>query len=86
VRYRVTIKRSAEKELDRIGAHTQSRILTRISDLQEQPRPEGSEKLQGQENYRIRIGDYRVIYTVHDREKLVEIIKIGNRKEIYKKR
>jgi mRNA interferase RelE/StbE len=86
VSYTVTIKRSAEKELERLKNTIHDRIIKSIIDLKENPRPHGCEKLQGQENYRIRIGEFRVVYSISDKAKLVEIVKVGDRKEIYKKR
>jgi mRNA interferase RelE/StbE len=84
--YKVIIKGSAKKELKRIDYQMHDRIIEHIMGLQENPRPMGCEKLGGQDSYRIRIGDYRVAFTIDDKAKLVEIIKIGDRKEIYKKR
>ena len=84
--YRVTIRRSAEKELERLADKLHDRILEKIIELKENPRPFGCEKLTDQENYRIRVGEFRAVYTIDDKAKLVEIIKIADRKEIYKKR
>ena len=58
------------------------RILARIETLRENPRPPGSEKLSGQERYRVRQGNYRILYTVADAEVVVEIVKIGHRREV----
>ena len=84
--YSVYIKRSAEKELDRLDDKSHERLLERILQLKENPRPEGSIKLGGQENYRIRNGEFRAVYSVDDANKIVEVIKIANRKDIYKRR
>jgi mRNA interferase RelE/StbE len=85
--YTVLIKSSAKKELKRIDYQMHDRIMERIVGLQENPRPMGSEKLEGRHNsYRIRIVDYRIAFTIDDKARTVEIIKVGDRKEVYKKR
>ena len=84
--YNVIIRTSAKKELKQLNNNIFERVMERIIELKENPRPLGCEKLGGQNSYRIRIGDFRVIYSIDDKVKLVEIIKIGDRKEIYKKR
>jgi mRNA interferase RelE/StbE len=58
--------------------------VTRIRKLAEDPRPPGSEKLSGQDRYRIRQGDHRVVYAVDDERRAVEIVKIGHRREVYR--
>jgi mRNA interferase RelE/StbE len=60
------------------------RILARIETLRDDPRPAGSEKLSAQERYRLRQGNYRILYTVADAEVVVEIVKVGHRREIYR--
>ena len=82
--YSVLIKKSAERELRKIPKADLQRITQRIKDLASIPRPSGSEKLAGQGSYRIRQGDYRVVYTVDDDHRLIEIIKIGHRREVYR--
>ena len=64
--------------------HDLTRIMARIVSLAEQPRPTGSEKLTGQERYRIRQGNYRIIYSVQDFELTVWVVKVGHRKEVYR--
>lgn len=84
--YRVTLKPSAVKELARLSKPIQERIAATIDALAGNPRPHGCETLQGQDNLlRVRVGDYRIIYTVHDRELLVLVIRIGDRKEVYRR-
>jgi mRNA interferase RelE/StbE len=68
--YRVNLKRSAEKELDAPQADIRSRIVKRLIDLEQNPCPSGK-RLQGEESYRLRVGDYRVLYTVDDRAKMI---------------
>jgi mRNA interferase RelE/StbE len=82
--YTVKLKKSAEKELDQIPAKTRDRIITQILSLKENPRPLGCKKLAGYDWYRIRSGDYRVLYAIDDGKKTVEVLSAGNRKEIYR--
>jgi len=82
--YRVFIKRSAEKELDGLPSNIRPRIISRVVSLEDNPRPIGVKKLQGEEAYRLRIGDFRVLYTIDDGEKLVTIYAIGHRREVYR--
>lgn len=82
--YSVLIKKSAERELREIPKSDLQRITQRIKELAAIPRPSGSEKLAGQDSYRVRQGDYRVVYTIDDDQRLIEIIKIGHRREVYR--
>jgi mRNA interferase RelE/StbE len=84
--YRLTLKRSASKELQAVsGKETLDRLIKKIKELVFNPRPQGSEKLAGRSNlYRFRQGDYRVIYSVDDQSRLVDIIKIGHRRDVYR--
>ena len=81
---RVTIKRSAERELGRIDRAMIPRIVTAIHSLAENPRPSGSRKLVGSEaEFRIRVGDYRIIYAVDDNAESINIQRIRHRKDAY---
>jgi mRNA interferase RelE/StbE len=82
--YSVLIKKSAERELREIPKSDLQRITQRIKELAAIPRPSGSEKLAGQDSYRVRQGDYRVVYTIDDDQRLIEIIKIVHRREVYR--
>ena len=82
--YQVILKRSAEKELDALQANLRERILRRLLALEENPRPSGIKKLQGQESFRLRVGDYRVLYTIDDKSKQVFILGVGHRREVYR--
>jgi mRNA interferase RelE/StbE len=84
-KYKVLIKKSAADELGTIPKRAVRRIVERIRALAEEPRPHGCEKLSAQERYRIRQGDYRIVYSIDDDAQTVEIFKIGHRSEIYKK-
>jgi mRNA interferase RelE/StbE len=87
VAYQVLIKDSARKELAALSLPLQKRIDTRIRALSENPRPSGIKKLAGDENlYRLRVGDYRIIYQIQDKALLVLVIKISHRREVYRKR
>ncbi len=81
--YQVLLKRSAEKELDALPARTRDRMTARLSNLQINPRPSGIKKLQGQEAYRLRVGDYRVLYTIDDKRRVVMVYAVGHRREVY---
>lgn len=82
--YSVLIRRSAERELRAVPKRDLARVAARIRGLADDPRPPGSEKLSGQDRYRIRQGDYRVVYSVDDGERLVDVVKIGHRREVYR--
>jgi mRNA interferase RelE/StbE len=82
--YRVSLKPTAVKELDNIPTRDLRRITERIAGLAESPRPPGCEKLSGQDRYRVRQGDYRIVYAVDDREMLVTVVKVGHRREVYR--
>lgn len=83
--YRLKIKPSAVKELRALPKKDGERVALRVQALARNPRPEGCEKLSGQHNlYRVRQGDYRILYTVDDRALLVVVYKIGHRREVYR--
>ena len=84
--YRLIIKPSASKELQAItDKDTLLRLIERIKLLQVEPRPSGSEKLAGKLSlYRVRQGNYRVIYSVDDQSHVVDIIKVGHRRDVYR--
>ena len=84
-KYRILIKTSAAKELENVRTQKdRRRIVKRIISLADDPRPRGSEKLSGQDRYRVRQGNYRIIYSIEDEKLIVHIIKIGNRKDVYR--
>jgi mRNA interferase RelE/StbE len=83
-KFRLKIKRSAEKELEALPSSIIVKIQAEVLSLANNPFPAGSKKLKGfKAMYRIRIGDYRVIYTVYHQTITIEILKIGHRKDIY---
>ena len=82
--FRVEVKPSARKELTRLPAQLIARIVPRLENLALNPRPPGCKKLQGGDNeWRIRVGDYRVVYTIDDANLLVEVTRIRHRSEVY---
>ena len=82
--YRLQIKPSAVKELEAIQLTDRKRLVARIRRLAKEPRPDGCEKLSGQDKYRVRQGHYRVLYSVDDSEPSVTIVKIGHRRDVYR--
>lgn len=83
--YRIEIKQSAKKELALLPKPIAEKIAVQIKALAGNPRPSGCKKLVGTEHsYRIRVNDYRVIYSVFDQELIIQVIKLGHRREIYR--
>lgn len=83
--YVITFARSARRELERLEHPLAHRILARIEDLATEPRPVGCRKLQGSGGlWRIRVGDFRVVYSVDDSQRLVDVVAIRNRREVYR--
>lgn len=83
-RYELRVRPSVAKDLRGIPNADVARILARIESLRDDPRPPGSEKLSAQERYRIRQGSYRIIYGIEEAEVVVEIVKVGHRREVYR--
>jgi len=83
--YKVTIKKSAAKELEAIAPKQTKKIVATIWLLTENPRPVGCKKLKGkaEDIWRIRVGDYRVLYSIEDVIKIVDVKRVGHRKDIY---
>jgi mRNA interferase RelE/StbE len=82
--YTVRIKRSAEKEMDRLPDKTFRRITQAILRLESNPRPRTSKKLRGVQDYRLRVGQYRVLYSVDDRRRSIVISAVGHRRDVYR--
>ena len=82
--YSVLIKRTATRELADLPLRDRRRVAARIGGLAADPRPQGCEKLSGEEKYRIRQGDLRILYEVDDRDESVTIVKIGHRRDVYR--
>ena len=81
--YTVVISKSAQKVLDKLSDHIAEPILRTIASLKDNPRPHGFKKLKGRQGYRIRQGNYRIIYDVFDHLLIVDVIAVGDRKDIY---
>lgn len=82
--YTVTITRNAQKQLDKVPKNMKGRLQADIDSLARDPRPYGVEKMQGFDNqYRIRNGDWRIIYQIYDKSLEVIVIKVGDRKDVY---
>ena len=84
--YTIRIERLAQKSLSRIPQPYQDRIIDAIYNLATIPRPHGTRKLSGKDAWRIRVGDYRIIYEIDENKLNILIITLGHRKEIYRKR
>ena len=84
-RYEIEISRSAEKQLKKLAREDQVRVAEAILPLADKPRPRGARKLSGYDNvFRIRVGHYRVLYSISDRRVVVIILKIGHRRAVYR--
>ncbi|MEE9232485.1 MAG: type II toxin-antitoxin system RelE/ParE family toxin [Nitrospirales bacterium] len=82
--YRLTFKKSVTKDFRSISKNDVARILKRIEALADDPRPVGSEKLSGQERFRVRQGVYRIIYEIRDEELVIIVVKVGHRRDVYR--
>jgi mRNA interferase RelE/StbE len=83
--YRVLLERTAEKDLSRLSAEIHDRLIVAIRSLGQNPRPSGCRKLAGSKNdWRIRVGDYRVIYEIADTIRVVRVNRVRHRREVYR--
>lgn len=82
--YKIVFKQSVAKDLRPIPNKDVKKILSKISDLSTDPRPPGSRKLSGEEKYRIRQGNYRILYTIEDEVVTVTVVKVGHRRDVYR--
>jgi mRNA interferase RelE/StbE len=84
--YEIIITKSIQKQLDNLPSNIQERVYDKISQLAEEPRPDGVVKLKGYDNeYRVRIGDYRLVYEIQDEKLIVLIIQCKHHRDVYKK-
>jgi len=81
--YRIVIKKSAAKEIEKIPQKDKIRIIEKIRSLAIEPQPVGSKKLSGQEKYRVRQGNYRILYQIIDDALVVSIVRVGHRRDVY---
>jgi len=82
--YSLVFKASVQKDFEGIPKKDLRKILSCIKSLAGEPRPHGCEKLTGQNRYRVRQGRYRIVYAVQDEERIVIVVKVGHRKDIYR--
>jgi mRNA interferase RelE/StbE len=82
--YEIFFRESVWKELKKVPKADLKKILSRIEQLGNDPRPMGCEKLTGHELYRIRQGNYRIVYSIQDNELTVWVVKVGHRKDVYR--
>ncbi|MBC1196450.1 MAG: type II toxin-antitoxin system RelE/ParE family toxin [Microcystis viridis Mv_BB_P_19951000_S69] len=83
--YRIQFKTSAAKEFKKLPPSVKQRVGESLDQLQQDPRPSGVVKLQGEDQlYRVRVGDYRIVYTIDDHDKIIKITRIRHRQDVYK--
>ena len=83
--YRVFLERAAEKDLHRLSSEIHDRVITAIRGLANDPRPSGCRKLSGSKHdWRIRVGDYRVVYEIADEIRIVRVNRVRHRREVYR--
>jgi mRNA interferase RelE/StbE len=83
-KYRIVFRRSVVQDLRPIPNRDLRKILVTLESLAEEPRPSGIEKLSGQDRYRVRQGNYRIIYEINDTDVVVVVVKVGHRKDVYR--
>jgi mRNA interferase RelE/StbE len=81
--YSITILPSAGKRIKRLPVTVRQRAIDAIQELAHTPRPHGCKKLRDRDGYRIRVGEYRVIYTIKDAELVIIVVDVGHRRDIY---
>jgi mRNA interferase RelE/StbE len=84
MRFQIILPKSVQKELNRLPDDIANRILARLAGLEANPRPPDVKKLKGRDAWRIRVGDYRVIYEIHDQALQIIVITVGHRREVYR--
>ena len=82
--YRLVIKPSAAKEIEALPKQDRRRIVAKIQSLSRDPRPPGCEKLSGHDQYRLRQGNYRILYEIQDLDLVVVVVKVGHRRDVYR--
>jgi mRNA interferase RelE/StbE len=82
--YQLSILPSAQRAIGRLDLPIRRRVAARIDALAEDPRPQGATKLVGSKHWRLRVGDYRVVYDIEDAQLIVLVIEVGHRREIYR--
>lgn len=82
--YQIEFTKSASKQLKKLPKEQQIRIQAKIDELADNPRPDGVVKLTNSENYRIRVGSYRIVYDILDDILLISVVKVSHRKDVYR--
>ena len=82
--YKIVFKKSVAKDFKKIPKKDISKILKVIRSLATDPRPHGVKKLSGQERYRMRQGNYRILYAIEDAQLVITVVKVGDRREVYR--
>ena len=83
-RYEVIVENQARKFIERLDYQDRARIITALRLLELEPRPRRVTKLTDTGEYRVRVGDYRIIYEIHDRVLIVKVVRVGHRREVYR--
>jgi len=86
VRYRIEVETRARREFQGLPGQIREIITEAIDDLETDPRPPGAKRLVAKSGYRLRKGDYRILYTVDDKTRLVRVYRVGHRRDIYRRR
>ena len=83
--YKVQLAPAAERQIKKLERAVQKRIIERLESLEQNPRPHGILKLEGSDNtFRVKVGDYRIVYEIQDENVLVLVLRVGDRKEIFR--
>ena len=82
--YSLVVKHAAEREIERLPHGVRRLVVRRIQALADDPRPHGSKKLSGREEYRVRQGEHRVVYTIDDASRIVTIVRTAHRSDVYR--
>ncbi len=83
--YEILLARQAERDLRRLPAEIFQRVVRDLKELTQNPRPPGCRKLTGSQNdYRVRVGDYRILYEINDEDRKVQVLRVGHRRDVYR--
>ena len=82
--YKVELRRRVQQSFDKLSEKDRRVVITALESLEQEPRPRGVEKIRGTELWRIRKGDYRVIYCINDQEQTIAVVRIGHRRDVYR--
>ena len=84
MKYQVVIPKDVVREIETLPLESERKVYKHLLDLETNPHPQGSKKLKGRNSWRIRVGAYRILYTILDADKIILITKVGHRKEVYR--